>query len=239
MLSTGAGQVLRVTFTPDDAINIASVTAQTQLTVKPAPLTITADDKTMVEGGPMPVLTASYSGLVNGDTPSSLNTRVSLATSATPQSPKGSYTITVMGGSAVNYTIIHVNGTLTVQAVGKELTAEHGTTGCPGSTFVFVARGFTPGATVVIDVDGRVVLRATSDSAGSLRFALIIGDIAPAGTYTIGATGEALGIAPSLAQRVSTTVRIDPTATCLMLPPDSDLPTVNALPTVYLLLTYR
>jgi len=37
-------------------------------TVSPAPLTISADDQSMVYGGTRPVLAASYSGLVDGDT---------------------------------------------------------------------------------------------------------------------------------------------------------------------------
>jgi hypothetical protein len=38
------------------------------VTVTPAALTVRADNKTMTYGGTLPALTASYSGLVNGDT---------------------------------------------------------------------------------------------------------------------------------------------------------------------------
>ena len=38
------------------------------LTVTPAALTITADNKSKVYGAALPALTASYSGFVNGDT---------------------------------------------------------------------------------------------------------------------------------------------------------------------------
>src|SRR5262249_30009095 len=50
------------------------------LLVTPAPLTIRADDKVKVAGDPGPPLTASYTGLVNGDTPASLTTPVTLTT---------------------------------------------------------------------------------------------------------------------------------------------------------------
>ncbi len=44
------------------------------LTVTPAALTITADNKSKVYGAALPALTASYSGFVNGDTAASLST---------------------------------------------------------------------------------------------------------------------------------------------------------------------
>ena len=43
-------------------------------TITPAPLAITADNQTSVYGSPLPTLTASYSGFVNGDTSASLST---------------------------------------------------------------------------------------------------------------------------------------------------------------------
>src|SRR5205814_2106438 len=64
------------------------------LTVTPAALTITADDKAKVYGAALPALTASYSGFVNGDTANDLDTPVSLSTTATAASAVGSYPIT-------------------------------------------------------------------------------------------------------------------------------------------------
>ena len=84
------------------------------LTVNPASLTIVADNKTMSFGGPVPALTTSYVGFVNGDTPASLTTPVELATSATSNSQAGAYPITVGGASSPDYTINYFNGTLRV-----------------------------------------------------------------------------------------------------------------------------
>ena len=56
--------------------------------------TITADDKSKVYGDILPTLTASYVGFVNGDTPASLDTPVTLATTATASSDVGGYVIT-------------------------------------------------------------------------------------------------------------------------------------------------
>ena len=72
-------------------------------TVTPAPLTITADGKTMTYGGTMPGLTATFSGLVNGDQPSAVS---GLTLTTVPASSHvGSYTITASGATDSNYTI--------------------------------------------------------------------------------------------------------------------------------------
>ncbi len=86
------------------------------LTVTPAPLTITADNQSMVYGTALPSLTASYSGFVNGDTPASLSTPPTLSTPATADSDvSGSpYSITASGAADADYTISYVPGTLTV-----------------------------------------------------------------------------------------------------------------------------
>ncbi len=53
-----------------------------------------------VYGAALPALTATYSGLVNGDTAASLTTAPSLSTTATAASPviSGGYPITAAGG---------------------------------------------------------------------------------------------------------------------------------------------
>src|SRR5262249_51614954 len=87
-----------------------------KLTVTPAPLTITAVNITMTQGGPLPALTASYQGFVNGDTPASLTVPVTLTTDATAASSPGSYATHAAGASAGNYAITFVDGTLTILA---------------------------------------------------------------------------------------------------------------------------
>src|SRR5262249_25162865 len=92
----------------------AATSAVGDLTVNPAALTITADDQFVAYGAPLPALTASYSGLVNGDTPNSLTTAPTLRTTARPGSPFGTYPITVRGALDPNYTIRYVVGKLTI-----------------------------------------------------------------------------------------------------------------------------
>ena len=93
--------------------NYAITFASGSLTVNPAPLTITADDKFTVSGMTLPIFTASTSGFVNGEGPGNLSSPVSLSTLATP-APPGSYPITASGAASPDYTIRFQNGTLTV-----------------------------------------------------------------------------------------------------------------------------
>ena len=90
------------------------------LTVNPATLTVTADNKSRIFGTSNPVLTASYTGFVAGETlaTSGVTGSPDLSTTATAASPVGSYPITVQNGSltAVNYNFSFVNGTLSVVA---------------------------------------------------------------------------------------------------------------------------
>jgi len=87
------------------------------LTVAKATLTVTADNLSMQAGSPVPALTYTVSGLVNGDTTvSAASGTPSLTTTTVSTSPVGSYPIGITHGSmtASNYTFNFVRGTLTV-----------------------------------------------------------------------------------------------------------------------------
>jgi hypothetical protein len=95
-------------------------------TIEQAVLTVSADDKTMPQGGPLPALTASYNGFVNGDTFATCCTGApALSTTATASSPPGAYPIDISQGTlaAANYTFTFVNGTLDVLAATFSLSA--------------------------------------------------------------------------------------------------------------------
>jgi hypothetical protein len=83
-------------------------------TITPAILTITAEDKSKSYDSENPELTASYSGFVNSEDASDLDTPVSLGTTAVFSSPAGTYPITADSASSTNYNIIFEEGTLTV-----------------------------------------------------------------------------------------------------------------------------
>ena len=99
------------------------------LTVTPVGLTITADSKTKAYGVALPALTASYAGLVNGDTPASLATAPTLTTTATGASHVAGnpYSITASGAADTDYTISYVPGTLTVTRAPLTITAQNKT----------------------------------------------------------------------------------------------------------------
>ena len=94
----------------DDNFNTAE-DVQQNFTVKPAELTVKADDKSIEYGKPLPSFSATASGLVNGF--ESLGT-LAFTTTAIPDSPPGTYTITPAGLTSPNYTYTYVNGILTI-----------------------------------------------------------------------------------------------------------------------------
>jgi hypothetical protein len=132
------------------------------LTVTPAALTITATSTNKVYGAPLPALTASYSGFVNGDTASNLSAQAVLSTSAAAASPAGSYPITASGASSTNYAISYVAGTLTIaKATTLGLVTSSMNPAPPGQSvaFTFTLDAVAPGAgtptgTVQFKTDG-------------------------------------------------------------------------------------
>ena len=93
------------------------------LTVNPAPLTIIADNKSMGAGSRVPPLTASYFGFVNGDTAATAlsgppNPTLSQGFDATVP---GTYAIALDPVTALNYSIVSVDGQLTVNASALNL----------------------------------------------------------------------------------------------------------------------
>ena len=75
----------------------------------------------------LPTLTASYSGLVNGDTASSLTTPPVLSTTATSASHVSGnpYPITASGAVDTDYTISYASGTFTVTPAPLSITANN------------------------------------------------------------------------------------------------------------------
>ncbi len=151
------------------------------LTVGKATLTVTADDKAMPLGGPLPALTVSYSGFVNGDNASSLTTQPTATTTATATSPAGTYPITASGGVSADYAFVYVAGTLTVGKALLTITADpngsiYGAPLVPDGSLTVSYTGFVNG-----DGPGSMtVLPTVTNSA-------VAGD--PAGPYTLTPSG--------------------------------------------------
>ena len=146
----------------------------------------------------LPTLTASYTGLVNGDTPASLSTLPTLAT-VPASSNAGSYAITA--GSAVDpdYSITYVPGTLTVNKATVNYTIgndsqTYGTrqlttdlrrliAGVNGQT-LDIAYSST-GDTATADVGSYAITGVVSDGTGLLS------------NYTVNLADGALTISPA------------------------------------------
>jgi len=93
------------------------------LTIGKAPLTITADDKQINYGDEVPTWTLTYSGFVNGDDATMISA-LSSGANVTSSSTAGTYPITLEGGTASNYEITRVNGTLTIGKTQLTVTAD-------------------------------------------------------------------------------------------------------------------
>jgi len=120
----GANQSLSVAFTPNDPANYKGAAATVSISVTPATLLIAADGKSKVYGAGLPALIASYTGFVNGETSSVLDTAVQISPAANTASAVGTYPITVSGAVDANYAIVFQPGTLTVTAAALTITAD-------------------------------------------------------------------------------------------------------------------
>ena len=164
----------------DDNYWEAEEVTQTLSTDK-AELTATADDQVKSYGDPNPDLTITYSGFAFNEDESVLSELPAIGTDADQNSNPGTYDITVSGGQADNYTLSHVNGTLTVNKAPLRVTAASYTLNEGESfpeTFEFDYNGF------VLNEDAGVI--DTPPAA-----APAVADSNTPGTYDIDVSGGA------------------------------------------------
>ncbi len=180
VLNAGNGQVLSVTFTPNDLLSYGPVSASVNVDVRKAPLSISAPTVGKVYGAAMPPLTPVYSGFVNGDGISSLDTPVMVNTTATAASPVGTYAITAGGAADANYVISYTSGLLTVNPAGLTVTAQNKSKvyGAPLPVLTAAYSGFVNGDTAS-SLDTPVSFGTSATSASSV------------GAYAISASGGA------------------------------------------------
>ncbi|MCC8424743.1 MBG domain-containing protein, partial [Mucilaginibacter sp. UR6-11] len=95
------------------------------LSINQVTLMVTVGNKTKGYGQPNPLLTVTYSGFVNGDTPANITTLPSITTAATPGSGAGTYAITAGGMVIPGYTFNYVPGTLTVTKAPLTISADN------------------------------------------------------------------------------------------------------------------
>ena len=95
------------------------------LTVNKAPLTMTANNKTMTYGSELPVLDASYEGLKNNETQPAWLTAPQFTTTATQTSKAGDYPITISAAVAKNYELTINSGLLTIEKAPLTVNVEN------------------------------------------------------------------------------------------------------------------
>ena len=108
------------------------------LTVTPAVLTVTANTASRFFGQPDPPFLASFSGLLNGDTPATLQGTLSFSTPATTLSPPGTYPVTPVGLFSESYEIYYSSGSLVIEPAQLPLAAVPRTNDLSPGVDVFV-----------------------------------------------------------------------------------------------------
>ena len=145
-----------IDITATDSNGASTLPVTVNATVNPAPLTITANNASMVYGQALPAFTVSYSGWVNGETAASLNPPPAVTTTATAASPVGSYPITANGALNANYTIAYAPGTLTIGQAGQTLaiTSTAPANAKVGGSYTVTTSGGGSTQPVVLSVSG-------------------------------------------------------------------------------------
>ena len=136
------------------AANYTFVFVNGTLTVTPALLAVTANNASMVYGGPLPLFSGTAVGLVAPDTLASIG--ITCTSTATIASPVGTYPISCSGTPA-NYTVTYTAGTLTVAPAVLTVTANNATKlyGAPLPTFTAGITGFVNGDTLAVVTGSR------------------------------------------------------------------------------------
>jgi autotransporter-associated beta strand protein len=200
------------------------VSSQATHTITPAPLTVTANNKTRTYGAANPTLTYTASGFVNGDTAATVLGGV-LFTPATVTTGVGTYPIQ-QGTLAPNgnYTISTFNnGTLTITPAGLTLQIDNKTrpVRTPNPAFTFTVIGLLNGdpASVVSSLPMGTAATITS----------------PVGSYAINATGApVVGPNYTVSNIIPGTLEITPVLTNFAVGAGASLnPTQPSLVNVY------
>ena len=174
---TTEGEVYQFRTATADAVSYQGNNATFEVTVNAeqepeTPVTITADNLTMVYGDDVPQLTYTAEGEELGGKPE-------LTTTATKTSPAGTYPITVKAGTLTNSSVTCVNGTLTIEKAPLTVEASDATIrqGEAIPTFKLTYEGFRNGDTETTAFTTKPTAKTTATTSS------------PAGTYPITVSG--------------------------------------------------
>ncbi len=144
--------------------------------ITPAPVVVTASSASMDVGGAVPTITASYTGLVNGDTAPAV--LPSCSTTATSASAAGTYSSSCSGASDPNYSFTYVDGVVGVGTVEVTVTASS-----PSSTYGSDAPTITPHYAGFVNGDTAPATAPTCSTTATSS--------SPVGSYTSSCSGAA------------------------------------------------
>ncbi len=155
VLNTGTN-LLSVQFTPTDTVDYSSASANVNLVVSPAPLTVTGSNASRPYGQPNPAFGGTVAGLENQD-----NITATFSSSASSNSAAGPYAIVPAlvdpGDRQTNYNVSLVNGTLTVAQAAPQISWTNPVTisyGTPLGSNQLNAAANTPGSFVYSPTNG-------------------------------------------------------------------------------------
>lgn len=186
LIIIGAGTAV-ITATQAGNATYGSASASQTLTVQKPRLIVQANNVTRNEGAPNPKLTIFYSGFVKNEDSTVLKSLPVATTIATTNSIPGTYSITVSGAVADNYTIAHMNGVLTVlPSQGASQDNVNAYISSPGQLKVnaYSVNG-GKGVVQVFDLNGtRLVNLNVTLAKGYNTFQVLVGNVLP-GVYNV------------------------------------------------------
>ena len=169
------------------------------LTVTPAPLAVAIDNQTKVYGTPLPPLTYTVTGLVNGDTAAGVLTGHAV-TAATATSAVGTYAITPGALAAnANYQATFTPGTLTVTPAPLSVVIDSQTKvyGAALPPLTFTVTGLVNGDTQAMVLTGSPATPATAGSPVG-TYPITRGNLIAGANYTVAFTPGTLTVAPAV-----------------------------------------
>ncbi|HVU36590.1 MAG TPA: MBG domain-containing protein [Opitutaceae bacterium] len=168
------------------------------LLIAQAPLVITPNSTSRFYGDANPTFTASFSGLVAGDTPGAIS-GLNFATTATPGSNVGAYPITASGATNPNYSITYgAAGQLTINPAPLTVTFNNQTRvyGDPNPALTYTVSGLKNGdsAASSVSVTNVTMLAAVTDGIGAYGIDGLV--LSQSSNYTTTTVGGDLTITP-------------------------------------------
>jgi len=121
-MTSNAGSSPETTCSGGAAANYSLIYVPGKITVNKAPLTITASSHSVTADAAVPMITASYSGFVNGQSAAVL-TPPPTCTIAYNSPLRGQTTTRCFGAAAANYSFLYIPGTITEFISGDKVTA--------------------------------------------------------------------------------------------------------------------